>query len=190
MRNSFRQVFRFIILTITSYLFISISYAVPSPTNLSDQLPPATAQVDLTQYAGKWYEIASVPTIFQKGCRCTTAEYKAMENYMAVKNTCVKNSSDIVTKLAKAYPISGAHNTRFKIEFFKPFKHDYWIYYVSQNYQYAIVGTPNKKRVWLLARQPVISAQQYQLLKNKIAAEGFSLKHLKDTDQSCQQMDS
>ena len=98
---------------------------------------------------------------------------------------CIKDNDNFIVKLAKAYPVEGSNNTHFKIEFYKPFKHDYWIYYVDHDYQYAIVGTPNKKRIWLLARQPVISAQQYQLLKDKAASDGFLLNRLKDTDQSC-----
>lgn len=169
---------------------VSIAYAVTSDKGNNTQLPPAATQVDLKLYSGKWYELASVPTIFQKGCRCTTADYELTESYLAVKNTCVKDSNNIVVKLAKAYPVEGSHNKQFKIEFFKPFKHDYWIDYVNQDYQYAIVGTPNKKRIWLLARQPTISAQQYQLLKDKALSDGYVLEHLKNTDQRCYKPDS
>ena len=35
--------------------------------------------VDLNKYAGKWFEIASYPQHFQKGCHCTTAEYTVRE---------------------------------------------------------------------------------------------------------------
>ena len=32
-------------------------------------------RVDLNRYLGKWYEIASYPAWFQKGCTASTAEY-------------------------------------------------------------------------------------------------------------------
>ncbi len=40
---------------------------------------PTVANVDLNKYAGKWYEIASFPQSFQKGCCATTAEYTLSE---------------------------------------------------------------------------------------------------------------
>ena len=51
--------------------------------------------VDLKKYAGKWYEIASFPQRFQKGCHCTTAEYTlSTKGYMIVENRCNKDSID------------------------------------------------------------------------------------------------
>ena len=49
--------------------------------------------VDLNKYSGKWYEIASYPQRFQKGCHCTTAEYTLSEKgYVIVENRCNKDS--------------------------------------------------------------------------------------------------
>ena len=38
-------------------------------------MPSVVSSVDLARYAGKWYEIASYPVSFQKGCSCIRAEY-------------------------------------------------------------------------------------------------------------------
>ncbi|MEO8762537.1 MAG: lipocalin family protein, partial [Bacteroidia bacterium] len=49
--------------------------------------------VDLKKYSGKWYEIASYPQRFQKGCHCTTAEYTLTDkDYVIVENRCNKDS--------------------------------------------------------------------------------------------------
>jgi apolipoprotein D and lipocalin family protein len=51
--------------------------------------------VDLERYAGLWYEIASYPQRFQKGCHNTTAEYSLSEKgHVVVINRCNKDSID------------------------------------------------------------------------------------------------
>ena len=53
------------------------------------------SSVDLSRYAGKWYEIASYPAFFQAGCTGTTAEYTLREDgTVTVLNTCSKGSLD------------------------------------------------------------------------------------------------
>ena len=62
-----RQFFLAILIT---FFFISMSGCSSSVK------PPSTAsQIDLHRYMGRWYEIASFPNYFQKGCQCTTATY-------------------------------------------------------------------------------------------------------------------
>lgn len=62
-------------------------------TNVVAQKLETVPSVDLNKYAGKWYEIASFPQRFQKGCNCTTAEYTATnKGYVIVENRCNKGS--------------------------------------------------------------------------------------------------
>ena len=72
-------------------LFLFVLFAISSFTTAQEL--EAVESVDLTQYAGKWYEIASFPQPFQKGCFCTTAEYTVSDKgYIVVENTCNKDS--------------------------------------------------------------------------------------------------
>jgi apolipoprotein D and lipocalin family protein len=49
--------------------------------------------VDLNRYLGVWYEIASYPAWFQKGCTGSTADYSLLPNgRIQVINRCFKNS--------------------------------------------------------------------------------------------------
>jgi apolipoprotein D and lipocalin family protein len=56
--------------TVIASLFFSILTTVAMSQTLQ-----TVPNVDLKKYSGKWYEIASFPQVFQKGCNCTTAEY-------------------------------------------------------------------------------------------------------------------
>ncbi len=120
-------------------------------------LPPlqTVSGIDLKRYAGIWYEIASYPNSFQRGCVATTATYAALLNgKIRVVNQCRKErlDGDIVTAEGKAWVVDPATNAKLKISFFRPFSGDYWIIELGENYDYAVIGHPDRKYLWILSR--------------------------------------
>lgn len=49
-------------------------------TVLSVDPPPTVPSVDITKYLGQWYELASIPFFWTKGCTCTKANYSLNED--------------------------------------------------------------------------------------------------------------
>ena len=47
-------------------------------------------------------------------------------------------------------------NAKLKVTFFWPFYGDYWVIGLSPEYQYAIVGEPSRKYLWILSRECVV----------------------------------
>ncbi len=145
--------------------------------------------VDLNRYLGKWYEIARLPNSFQKNCFCSTAEYTIIdEETIRVINKCKKDSinGEIDEVKGKAFVVSGSNNAKLKVQFFWPFKGDYWIIELDEeNYSYAVVGHPNRKYLWILAREPVMDASLYASLIEKIKAKGFNTDNI-IRDNNCQ----
>ena len=93
--------------------------------------------VDLNKYSGKWYEIASYPQRFQKGCHCTTAEYTLSEKgYVIVINRCKKDSINGKQPFiqGKAFVVKNSGNAKLKVQFFWPFRGKYWIIDLSNDY--------------------------------------------------------
>ena len=83
--------------------------------------------VDLSKYVGLWYEIASFPQRFQKDCKCTTAEYLQMpDSTIKVINRCTK-PDELSQIKGKAFVEPNSGNAKLKVQFFWPFKADYWI---------------------------------------------------------------
>ena len=141
--------------------------------------------VDLSRYAGRWYEIAAFPAWFERGCRCSTADYIHMDEYVEVKNSCVRDDGDIVVHSAKAFPVPGTDNTQLRVRFIWPFKSDYWIIALDENYQYAMVGHPGKKYLWIMSRTPDMEETVYQSLVEKALSKGYDVQKLRRVDQSC-----
>ena len=62
--------------------------------------------------------------------------------------------------------------------FFWPFYGDYWILDLGSNYEYAVVGAPNRDYLWILSRTPELDEQLYQRLLAKMAARGFETERM------------
>ena len=96
-------------------------FLLMTTTNTQAQTLQTVPGVDLKKYAGKWYEIASYPQYFQKGCHCTTAEYTLSEKgYVIVENRCNKDSVHGKQSYirGKAFVEEGSGNAKLKVQFF------------------------------------------------------------------------
>lgn len=143
--------------------------------------------VDLQKYAGKWYEIASFPQKFQKGCSCTYAEYTATDKgYISVHNFCYKSEKGQGANITgKAFVVKNSGNSKLKVQFFWPFKGDYWIIELAEDYSYAAVGSPNRKYLWILSREKTIEENIYFSILESLKNKGFDISLLKKTAHSC-----
>lgn len=146
-------------------------------------------KVDVQRYIGKWYEIANLPNSFQKGCNCTTAEYSIIDpETIRVINTCKKDSTngEVEQATGKAFVVEGSNNAKLRVQFFWPFRGDYWIIELDkEKYQYAVIGTPSRKYLWILSRTPKMDEHTYNMLVDKCKTNSFDINKLQRTNQDC-----
>ncbi|RNC67805.1 MAG: hypothetical protein ED859_13015 [Desulfuromonadales bacterium] len=141
------------------------------------KMPPlqTVESVDLKRYAGIWYEIARYPNSFQKGCLGSTASYTLRDDgEIDVVNSC-RDAEDGRTRRVegRAWVVDPATNARLKVSFFWPFRGDYWIIDLGPAYEYAVVGTPNRKYLWVLSRTPVMDDAVYAAIMERVRQLGF-----------------
>ena len=138
--------------------------------------------VDLNKYLGAWYEIASFPQRFQKGCYCTKAVYSLRSNgKVDVVNSCKKNGPSGKLKVAKGYAnvTDKKSNSKLRVTFFWPFFGDYWIIGLdSINYKWAVVSNPDRDTLWILSRTPVLEKNMLQQALATAVAQGLDLSKL------------
>ena len=140
--------------------------------------------VDLYRYLGKWYEIASYPAWFQKECTGSTAEYSLMpDGKLQVINRCRKGSLDGPLKESegKAEVVDTVSNAKLKVWFFWPFKGNYWIIDLDDNYQWAVVGEPSRKYLWVLSRTPKMEESLYRQITEKLPQKAYDPERLRKT---------
>lgn len=154
--------------------------------SIKDQPLQTVSYVDLNRYAGKWFEIASFPQRFQKGCHCTTAQYTTTDKgYLIVENRCNKGSIDGKQAYikGKAFADEASGNAKLKVQFFWPFRAKYWIIDLADDYSYAVVSHPNRKYLWILSRTPKMDNHVYEEILIRLKQNGFDLSKLQITPQ-------
>lgn len=132
--------------------------------------------VDLERYMGTWYEIARYPHRFQEGCVGTTATYSLRDDgKVDVLNQCYKGKVDGELKKAhgKAWVIDSGTNAKLKVSFFWPFTGDYWIIDLGERYEYAVVGHPDRRYLWILSRSPEMDDQLYNNIIDKLKTQSY-----------------
>lgn len=141
--------------------------------------------VDLNRYVGRWYEIARLPNGFQKKCADTvSANYTLRaDGKIEVLNRCRKASGEFTTAKGKAKIVDKKTNAKLKVTFFWPFYGDYWILDLGPNYEYAVVGEPDRKYLWILSRSPQMDEALFQELLQKMAGKGFNTEKIIRTTQ-------
>ncbi len=138
--------------------------AQSSSSEAEDQHPVTTVtKVDLERYVGLWYEIAKIPNRFQKKCvRGTTANYTLREDgRVDVINRCIKKDGDVDEAKGVAKIEDTTSNAKLKVSFvsfigWRPFWGDYWVIGLDEDYQWVVIGTPDRKYGWVLARTPML----------------------------------
>jgi len=135
-------------------------------------------RVELEKYLGKWYEIAHLPARFQEGCSDTTATYTlSKDGSISVLNECMKNGKVKKAK-GKAKVVDKSSGAKLKVTFFRPFYGDYWIIKLGNDYDYAVVGTPNRKYLWILSRTPQMDDNLFSQLIEFVKSKGFNVENL------------
>jgi len=142
--------------------------------------PRTVTRVDLNRYLGQWYEIARYPNRFQKKCRESRARYHLREDGdIEVINSCREGNDGREREVkGRAWVVDQASNARLKVSFFWPFRGDYWILDLGPDYEYAVVGTPDRKYLWILGRAPVMADELYAELLRRVAEQGFDPEKL------------
>ncbi|HET9952660.1 MAG TPA: lipocalin family protein [Candidatus Eisenbacteria bacterium] len=159
----------------------SLGRAAENASARADEPPMTTvAGVDLARYAGLWHEVAKIPNRFQKQCaRGATATYALREDGLIdVVNRCVKKdgTEDGVKGVAKI--VDKATNAKLKVSFvsflgWRPFWGDYWIIGLDEEYEWVVVGTPDRKYGWILARTPALDAGSREKVDAILQRNGY-----------------
>jgi apolipoprotein D and lipocalin family protein len=150
--------------------------------------PLATAPaVNLEQYAGTWYEIARLPEKYEKDCVSdVTATYEpTIDGGLRIINRCRRRDGSVKRAIGRAEVVDADTNARLRVSFAPqlldplPFVwSDYYIMDVASDYSMAVVGTPDRSHLWLLAREPTVSEEVRSAFIAKALGQGFDTSRL------------
>ena len=145
------------------------------------------ASVDLVRYAGTWHEIARLPMWFQRHCVDSKAIYTIRpDGKIGVHNECVTDAGRLDQVDGIATVVDTETNARLAVTFDNFFARlvgpsregNYWIIDLDPDYQTALVGTPDRRYLWILSRSPHLAEATYQRLVAKAQQLGFPVEDL------------
>ena len=179
---------------VMAFLLVSGAVVLFSPAAAAQAPAVTTApSVDLKRYSGKWYEIAKFPNKFQKDCvGNTTAEYvlEPDGDRLRVTNRCLKKDGKIEEATGTAKIDDKRTNAKLEVRFAPAFLKflpqvwgDYWIIDLDPDYQYAAVGHPERKYLWIMSRTPEMDDATYQQILRRVEKKGFDPNKLIKTPQ-------
>jgi apolipoprotein D and lipocalin family protein len=166
--------------------------AAPSASALAQEPVRTVGAVDLDRYVGRWFEIARFPNRFQRGCAGdVTATYtQRADGRIDVVNHCRADDGRVTEASGIARVADTRTSAKLKVRFapawlsFLPWVWgDYWIVGLAQDYSWAVVGSPNRDYLWILARAPSIEATDYLDALATARASGFDVDRLVPTRQ-------
>jgi apolipoprotein D and lipocalin family protein len=172
------------LLAVAVNLCLGVAAALPAHA-----AEPVTSvpKLDMSRYSGQWYEIAHLPMVFQKSCVSDiTARYSldAPGGAIGVLNACREADGELKRAEGIARPVEG-HPGRLEVRFapdwlaWAPWVWaDYWVIAVDPEYQWAMVGEPDRDYLWILSREPSMDRALFDELKAKAEAMGYDLSPL------------
>lgn len=152
---------------------------------------PTVPSVDLARYLGTWYEIARLPMRHEdRDATDITANYSLREDgKIKIENRCINPDGAREEAIGEATPVD-ASNAKLEVSFLPealrwiPFtKGDYWVLRLAPDYSTSLVGSPDRKYLWLLSRTPAMAEEEKQEWLEYARKLGFELDALIHTPQ-------
>jgi apolipoprotein D and lipocalin family protein len=155
-----------------------ITLAAPA---LADQLQPARP-VPVNLYSGRWYEIARTPNHMQGDCQASTTDFSGwVAGVFQAVQTCHQGAptgpAKIVTVNGRVLPAT--QNAKMQLEMLGGLlTQQYWILDHAADGGWLIMAIPNDRYVWLMARQPALTAAARAAAFVRLQQLGFDVSHL------------
>lgn len=164
-----------------------IAFVLLALAACSSPLPIHTATaVDLERFMGDWYVIATIPTFIETNAYNAVESYRlAMDGTVATTFSFREGSFDgpLKTYHPTGHIIDRQSNAVWGMQFIWPVKSDYRIVYVDDAYSQTIIGRIERDYVWLMARTPQLSDDDYQRFLKVIADEGYDVSRVRKVPQ-------
>lgn len=163
--------------------------AQPVPAPAAPPPLQSLPSLKVTPYLGTWYQVALFPNAFQKQCVSdTTATYRALsDGSVEVTNRCKLADGRWDEAVGMALPTGRREGedlqpAQLKVSFLPAALRwlpvgwgAYWVIQLADNGRYAVVSEPSRKYLWVLSRQPQLSAADESAIRSRLLEQGFNL---------------
>ncbi|MEQ1501231.1 MAG: lipocalin family protein [Myxococcota bacterium] len=145
--------------------------------------PPldTVSALDLDRYAGTWFEIARMPTAYERGCAAATAHYTVRDDgTVGVVNRCLRNGK-VTSVRGKAWVPDAEVPGALRVAFGLVARGDYNVL-ALEDYRYALVGARDRRQAWLLSRTTDLPDRVRARFERELERQGFDPRRLIEVD--------
>ena len=137
--------------------------------------------VDIDRFMGDWYVIANIPTFIEKNATNAIESYQLDEDRnIKTTFTFFKNSPEGEKKIykPKGFIYNSKTNAEWRMQFLWPFKVPFLIIDLAEDYSHTVIGYPNRKYVWIMARKSKMNEEIYKGILSNLDSIGYDLKKI------------
>jgi apolipoprotein D and lipocalin family protein len=171
-------------------IFLAARNSVLRRFAASDQPPATVAEVDLDRYLGTWFEVARLPNLeadgFGRRCVDVTATYTKRSDGLIGVQTVSYNANAGMRRTevsGTAEPVNPG-GSKLLLRFYYVVRGDHWIVGLDPDYRWSLVGTPNRRRLWLMSRAPRLDPVDYDQAMAVAVVQGYDSARVTPTLQS------
>lgn len=142
--------------------------------------------VDLERFMGDWYVIANIPTFLEKGAHNAVETYALNDDGTIATTFVFRDGSfdgEEKTYTPKGFVRDDGSNALWGMRFVWPIKADYRIVYLDEDYSHTVIARQKRDFVWIMARTPDISDEDYDKLIEFVASIGYDVSKIERVPQ-------
>jgi apolipoprotein D and lipocalin family protein len=168
---------------VRALLLLGISLFAVAGCSTAPKQPPihTVPYVDLNRYLGNWYVIANIPYFLEKG-KVASYDTYSMRPDGRMNNVFTFRKGSLTAPEESwhgvAWVVDKQSNAEWKVRFIWPFYATYLVLELDPEYRWAVVGTPERKLLWVLARDRSLDDATYAEILKRIQAQGYDTNRL------------
>ena len=143
-------------------------------------------QVDLARFMGDWYVIANIPTFIERQAHNAIESYELVgDKQVATTFRFNQGSFDgpVKTYRPTGFVSDDPSNAIWGMQFIWPFKADYRVIYLNEDYTQTVIGRNKRDYVWIMARTASIPESDYAAIINLVANQGYDTAKVRPVPQ-------
>jgi apolipoprotein D and lipocalin family protein len=147
---------------------------------------PTVDSVELPRFMGDWYVIAHIPASSEADAFNGVETYRLEEDgtiatTYAFRRGAFDGPIEVMEPNGVVYDTET--NATWGMQFFWPFRFEYLITYLDEEYSTTIIGRTARDYAWIMARSPDVSSERYSALVAELGRQGYDTSLLRRVPQ-------
>lgn len=142
---------------------------------------PTVEHIDLDRFMGDWYVIGLIPNRVEKDAHNSVESYTHRpDGKIDIKYTFRKGAFEGPEKSLGmvARVIDMETNAEWRVRPFWPLSLQYLVTDLADDYRYTVIGHPSRNYVWIMARETILSEEDWEDIRARLKDQGFDLNRI------------